>query len=196
MVDSFCHMFLAAKNAENAKSRKSRKSKREVFELAERRGALFASSVSLKCGGGGLGASARSRSFVFCALDWRQYSFIQPVYPRQLSLVAYNTPLTPAKNELLTRRTPTRRSLRSACSLPYGSRTPARGGYPLPPEVPTRRNRVASSVFSVARQAAKSLPALPIDPYCRMLAVESKAAAIIANIRLTAVPTSHTLLRF
>ena len=50
-------------------------------------------------------AGARSRSFVFCALDSRQLSFIQPVYPRQLSLVAYKTPLTPAKNELLTRAT-------------------------------------------------------------------------------------------
>ena len=103
------------------------------------RGALFASSVSLKCGGCGTEAGARSRSFVFCALDWRQYSFIQPAVPRRLSLVAYNAPLTPAKKEFLTRTT----------------------SASLPPEVPTRRNRVASSVFSVARQAAKSLPALP-----------------------------------
>ena len=50
-------------------------------------------------------AGARSRSFVFCALDWRQYSFSQPAVPRRLSLVAYKTPLTPAKNELLTRAT-------------------------------------------------------------------------------------------
>ena len=55
-------------------------------------------------------AGARSRSFVFCALDSRQLSFIQPVYPRQLSLVAYKTPLTPAKNELLTRATSARLS--------------------------------------------------------------------------------------
>ena len=64
-------------------------------------------------------AVARSRSFVFCALDSRQLSFIQPVYPRQLSLVAYDTPLTPAKNELLTRATSAsiRRQMRSPVAL-------------------------------------------------------------------------------
>ena len=68
-------------------------------------------------------AGARSRSFVFCALDSRQLSFIQPVYPRQLSLVAYKTPLTPAKYELLTRATsassasPLRRQMRSPVAL-------------------------------------------------------------------------------
>ena len=35
------------------------------------------------------------------------------------------------------------------------------------------------------------LDARPIGSYCRMLAIESKATAIIANIRLTAVPTSQ-----
>ena len=52
-------------------------------------------------------AGARSRSFVFCALDSRQLSFIQPAVPRQLSLVAYKTPLTPAK-----KRTPHSRHFR------------------------------------------------------------------------------------
>ena len=74
-------------------------------------------------------AGARSRSFVFCALDSRQLSFIQPVYPRQLSLVAYKTPLTPAKNELLTRATSA--SIRRQNAKPPSLYRPRKASPPL-----------------------------------------------------------------
>jgi hypothetical protein len=102
-------------------------------------------------------AGARSRSFVFCALDWRQLSFIQPVYPRQLSLVAYNTPLTPAK-----KRTPHSRHFRF--DSPPNAKPRRSTGREKPP-------RPLPHHSGGARRPAEPQPARTI------------AIAIIANIR-------------